>query len=165
MSFTTIVILIQMTTAVVVYSMIAKFFVWPRLKQVALEDALVPLFFVLSFRYIGLIFFLPEMLGSGSDPLPSIWATPVALGDMLTGVLSLVTILVLRSRNSIGIPLAWTVVTIGTIDFLYAYLFGISINIQIAGPGYFIPILFNPAMFVATFMIFKLLLSKRGVTE
>jgi len=165
MRFTTIIILIQLSTAVVVYSMIAKFFVWPRLKKVALEDALIPLLFVLSFRYIGLIFFLPEMLGSNSNPLPSVWAIPVGLGDMLTGVLSLITILLLRSRNPIGIPLAWTVVTIGTIDFLYAYLVGIPMKIQIGGPGYFIPILFNPAMFVATFMIFKLLLSKRGVTE
>lgn len=162
MRFTTIIILVQLSTAVVIYSMIAKFYIWPRLKKMALEDALIPLLFVLSFRYIGLIFFLPEILG---NPLPSIWAIPVGLGDMITGVLSLIAILSLRSRNPIGIPLAWTVVTIGTIDFLYAYLVGIPMKIRIGGPAYFIPILFNPAMFVATFMIFKLLLSNRSVTE
>ena len=162
MSFTTIIVLIQLSTAVVIYSMIAKFYIWPRLKKMELEDALVPLLFVLSFRYIGLIFFLPEILG---NPLPSIWAIPVGLGDMITGVLSLIAILTLRSRNPIGIALTWTVVTIGTLDFLYAYSLGISMKLQIGGPAYFIPILFNPAMFVATFMMFKLLLSNRSATE
>ena len=162
MRFTTIIILVQLSTAVVIYSMIAKFYIWPRLQKMALEDALIPLLFVLSFRYIGLIFFLPEILG---NPLPSIWAIPVGLGDMITGVLSIIAIFSLRSRNPIGIPLAWTAVMIGTIDFLYAYPVGIPMKIQIGGPGYFIPILFNPAMFVATFMIFKLLLSNRSVTE
>ena len=165
MSFTTIIILIQLSTAVVVYSMIAKFFVWPRLKKVALEDALIPLLFVLSFRYIGLIFFLPEMLGSNSNPLPSIWAIPVGLGDMLTGVLSLIAILLLRSRNPIGIRLVWIVSVIGTLDFLYAYLVGIPMKVQIGGPGYLIPVLFNPAMFVSHFMIYKLLIFDRRMNE
>ncbi|MCH7639305.1 MAG: hypothetical protein IH855_07575 [Bacteroidetes bacterium] len=84
MRFTTIIILIQLSTSVVVYSMIATFYVWPRLKKMELEDALVPLLFVLSFRHLGLVFFLPEILG---NPLPPTWATPVGLGDMLTGVL------------------------------------------------------------------------------
>ena len=162
MRFTTIIILIQLSTSVVIYSMIARFYVWPRLKKMELEDALVPLLFVLSFRYLGLIFFLPEILG---NPLPPIWAIPVGLGDMTTGVLSLITIVSLRSRNPIGIRLAWVVGVIGTFDFLYAYLVGIPMKLQLGGPAYFIPVLFNPAMFVATFMIFKLLISDRRVTE
>ena len=162
MSFTTIIILIQLSTAVVIYSMIAKIYVWPRLKKIELEDALIPLLFVLSFRYIGLIFFLPEIIG---NPLPREWATPVGLGDMATAVLAVIAILLLRSRNPISIPFVWIVAVIGTLDFLYAYLVGIPMKIQIGGPGYFIPILFNPAMFVATFMIFKLLISKKRVVE
>ncbi len=84
MTFTTKIVLIQLTTSVVIYSMIAAYYVWPRLKKMELEDALVPLLFVLSFRHLGLVFFLPEILG---NPLPPTWATPVGLGDMLTGVL------------------------------------------------------------------------------
>jgi len=162
MTFTTKIVLIQLSTSVVIYSMIAAYYVWPRLKKMELEDALVPLFFLLSFRYIGLVFFLPEIIG---NPLPSVWATMVGLGDMITGVLSLVAIVALRSRNRIGIGLAWIVVVIGTLDFLYGYTVGIAMKIQLGGPAYFIPILFNPAMFVATFLIFKLLLSKRRVAE
>ena len=162
MSFTTLMILIQLSSAVVVYSMIAKIYVWPRLQKMELEDALVPLLFVLSFRYIGLIFFLPEILG---NTLPPNWAIPVGLGDMITAVFSLIAIVLLRSRNPISIPFVWIVAVIGTLDFLYAYLVGIPMKIQIGGPAYFIPILFNPAMFVATFLIFKLLLSNRGGTE
>jgi len=51
---------------------------------------------------------------------------------------------------------------IGTLDFLYAYMVGIPMKVQIGGPAYFIPVLFNPAMFVATFMIFKLLISDKA---
>ena len=161
MEFTTIIILIQLSSAVVVYGLIAKIYVWPRLKTMKLEDALIPLLFVLSFRYIGLIFFLPEIIGS---PLPPVWATPVGLGDMITAVFSVIAILLLLSRNPISIPFVWIVAIIGTLDFLYAYLVGIPMQIQIEGPAYFIPILFNPAMFVVTFLIFKLLLSGRKTT-
>jgi len=162
MTFTTKIVLIQLTTSVVIYSMIAAYYVWPRLKKMELEDALVPLLFLLSFRYIGLVFFLPEILGS---TLPPVWATPVGLGDMITGVLSLVAIVSLRSRSSIAIGLTWFVAVIGTLDFLYGYSVAIAMKLQIAGPAYFIPILFNPAMFVATFLIFKLLLSNRRVGD
>ena len=162
MDFSTIIIIIQLCSAVTIYSLIATIYVWPRLKTLELEDALIPLFFVLSFRYIGLVFFLPEIL---HNELPPIWAIPVGLGDMATAVLSVIVILLLRARNPISLRLAWFVAVIGTFDFLYAYLVGIPMKVQVEGPGYFIPILFNPAMFVATFLIFKLLLSnKRAAT-
>ncbi len=156
MSFTIIIVLIQLSSAVIVYSLMAKIYVWPRLKNMKLEDALIPLLFVLSFRYIGLIFFLPEIIHS---QLPSEWAIPVAIGDMTVAVLSVIAILLLRTRTPIGIPLVWLIAILGTIDFLYAYLVGLPMRIEFGGPGYFIPILFNPAMFVATFLMFKLLLT------
>ena len=134
----------------------AHFFVWPRLKKMELQDALIPLLFVLSFRYLGLLFLMPEVMG---NTLPPAFAIPTAYGDLATSVLAIIAVLTLRYRKTGGIPLAWLVSLVGTLDFMYGYSVGITLKAQVGGPAYFIPVLFNPAMFVSHFMIWKLLIS------
>lgn len=147
--------ILQVTMAVIVYAIIAKLYVWPRLQKMSVLDALIPLLLLHAFRYIGLMFLVPSVVG---DDVPSAWAIPTAYADLATSVLAILAVLALHYRNAAGIPLAWFASLVGMADFLQAYPRAILGEITV-GAAYYIPILFNPAMFVSYFMIYKLLIS------
>ena len=155
MSYTQVIVL-QITLSVVIFTIIAKFYVWPRLEKLALPDALAPLLLLHAFRYLGLIFLVPSVVGT----VPDEFAVPTAYGDLATGVLATAAVLALLYRKAAGIPLAWIVSVLGTVDFMYGYFQGLRLTVEL-GATFYIPVLFNPAMFVAQFMIFKLLISDR----
>ena len=156
MSYTQIV-LVSITASLVIYIIIAKVYVWPRLQKLVLSDALVPLLLVHAFRYLGLIFLVPSAIGT---TLPSEFAVPVAYGDLATGVLAIAAVLALIYRRAPGIPLAWIVSLLGTLDFMYGYFQGLRLTVEL-GAAYYIPVLFNPAMLISHILIYTLLISER----
>ncbi len=152
------IVLGQFSIALVIYSVIAAWYVWPRLRTLAWQDALVPLLLLVSFRYLGLIFLLPQVIGA---ELPVIFALPVAVGDLATGLLALGAAVRLRGRRSGGQALAWLANVLGILDFAYGYSVGIALQIPL-GSAYYLPALFNPAMVVAHFLITRLLVQKEA---
>ena len=95
--------------------------------------------------------------------MPTEFAVPVAYGDLATGIFATLAVLALVNRKAGAIPLVWFVSVIGSIDFIYGYFQGLRLTVEL-GAAYYIPVLFNPAMLISHFLIYKLLVSdhRRG---
>ena len=129
----------------------------PAFKSMGRVDALRAIATLHSFRFFGLIFILPGVVGAN---LPAAFTTFAAYGDFATGVLALLALLTVRART-----LFWTFVVafnvVGSIDITVDYYQGIQLNIgSIAGQlggGYAIVTLYVPALVITHVVAFYLL--------
>ena len=84
---------VQFLLSLIVYALIAKWYVAPWLAGKPVEQALVPLIFPHAFRHIGLLFLVPGVV---AEPLPTEFANPAAYGDFTTGLLAILALVALR---------------------------------------------------------------------
>src|SRR4051794_18389914 len=84
----------------IVWSIIAREYLWPALKSLPRTRALRFLLLVHSFRFIGLSFMVPGVV---SPVLPAEFARPAAYGDLIAAVLALVALAGLASKFGIGL--------------------------------------------------------------
>ena len=114
-----------------------------------------------SFRFFGLVFILPGVVGTN---LPGGFASFAAYGDFATGLLAIVALLTIRIR-----PLFWPFVVgfnlVGTIDILADYYNGVRLNLPAASGGlgatYGIVIIYVPLLMITHVISFSLLLSSK----
>ncbi len=136
-------------------------YVWPRLKSMDSVDAHRAIATLHSFRFFGLVFLIPGVVGSN---LPSEFATFAAYGDFATGLLANLALLTIRIR-----PLFWaSVVTfnvVGAVDILVDYYHGNQVGLaELAGElgaTYAIPIIYVPLLMITHCAAFYLLLRER----
>lgn len=101
-----------------------------------------------SFRFFGLTFIVPGVVGPG---LPAGFATFAAYGDLATGVLALLALLTARIR-----PLFWSFVVafniVGATDILVDYYHATMLNLPAVagqlGAMYIVPILYVPMLMI-----------------
>ena len=130
---------------------------WPRLRAMDGVDAQRAIATLHSFRFFGLVFLVPGVVGRG---LPASFADFAAYGDFATGLLAMLALLTVRVR-----PLFWTFVVafnaMGTIDILVDYYHGARIGLaQLAGElgaAYAIPMLYVPLLMITHVIAFRLL--------
>jgi hypothetical protein len=137
-------------------------FIWPRLRVMARDDALLPLVVPHTFRFIGLGFLVPGVV---SPDLPSAFAAPAAYGDIVATLLAIAASLALYWRAPLAIALVWVFNVWGASDFLFAYYQGlvtVQLDARMLGAAYFIPTVFVPAALITHGLIFWLLV-RRGV--
>ena len=143
------------------YSLIAKWYLVPRLNNIAVFEALIPLVMLHTSRHIGMAFLIP---GVTSVPLDPGFANPAAYGDLLAAFLALLGVIALRSRWSLAIPLVWIFNIEGTADLLNALVQGFRRTANgDMGATYFIPAVVVPALLVTHVMVFQLLLRRKTV--
>ena len=150
---------LQTTLSLIVYALIAKWYVWPRLTTLPLHEALVPLLFVHALRHIGTTVLVTGVI----DPAtPQAFTVPLAYGDLVAGLLALLCIFALRGRWSLALPLVWLFNIWGAVDLLNAAYQGIRLDaVRYAlGATWYIPTFFVPALYVTHVMIFMLLLKR-----
>ena len=98
---------------------------WPRLKTMDRVDAQRAIATLHSFRFFGLVFILPGVVGPN---LPSGFAAFAAYGDFATGVLAMLALLTVRIR-----PLFWLFVVafnlVGAADIIIDYYHGIQVGL------------------------------------
>ena len=63
----------------VAFGLVTKLYIWPRLRALERNDALVPLVLPHTFRFVGLAFLVPGVV---SPSLPQAFATSAAYGDL-----------------------------------------------------------------------------------
>ncbi len=137
-------------------------YAWPRLKAadpVAAQRAIATLH---SFRFFGLVFILPGVVG---PQLPADFATVAAYGDFATGLLAMAALLTIRMR-----PLFWTLVVafnvVGTADILIDYYHGVQLDLPaLSGElaaTYWIPIIYVPLLMITHVAAFLLLVRSRS---
>jgi len=148
----------QVVLGLLTWSLLARWFVAPRLIGLPREVALQPLLAVHTLRYIGLVFLAPAATGAS---LAQGFAVPAGLGTAIAGVLALASITLLRARSRFAIPLVWIFSVEGIADFANAFAQARSAGVVTQlGAAYYIPIVIVPAALVAHVMILGLLLRR-----
>ena len=140
---------------------IAWLFVWPRLKVMSRDDALLPLVVPHTFRFVGLSFLVPGVV---SPSLAPAFAAPAAYGDLGAAILAIAAVFSLRYRTRWAIPLVWLFNLWGTIDLLnaiYQGQIGVGIGPGSLGAAFFIPTVIVPVLLITHGLIFRLLLQPR----
>lgn len=133
-------------------------YVWPKLKSMDSFDAQRAIATLHSFRFFGLVFILPGVVG---PHLPASFAVSAAYGDFATGLLAMLALLTVRTP-----PLFWFFVVafnlVGAIDLVLDYYHaiqsGLPAHVGELGSTYAIPILFVPLLMITHVAAFYLLL-------
>ena len=151
---------LQFLLSLIVYVLIAKWYVAPWLAAKPINQALMPLIFPHAFRHIGLLFLVPGVV---AEPLPPAFADPAAYGDFATGILAILALLALRGGWRIALPLVWLFSIVGAVDLLHAVARGLTVDAQEhMGAAWYIPTFIVPALIVTHVMVFARLLRPKS---
>ena len=151
---------LQFLLSLIVYALLAKWYVAPWLAGKPVEQALVPLIFPHAFRHIGLLFLVPGVV---AEPLPPEFANPAAYGDLAAAVLAILALIALRGGWGAALPLVWLFNVVGSVNLFYAVIRGITVDAQEnMGAAWYIPTFIVPALLVTHFMVFARLLRAKS---
>ena len=145
---------LQVALSFVVYGLVAKWYVGPRLATLPLGAGLAPLLVLHALRHLGMVFLVPTVVGPS---VPASFAMPAAYGDLLAGLLALAALIALRGAWSVAIPIVWVFNVVGLLDLVNAFYQGLSADVQL-GAAYYIPTFIVPALVITHVMIFRMLL-------
>jgi hypothetical protein len=148
----------QATLSMVSFGLLARWFIYPRLKGRPMVEALTPLLLFHTFRTIGLLFLVPTLVDSS---LPHAFSVPGSVGDLLAVVLAFASLVALRSGWRGALALVWLFTVEGIADFVNVIAQGMRINIAQhyhLGLTWLIPTYGVPAFLVAHLTIVALLL-------
>jgi hypothetical protein len=139
-------------------------YVFPRFKGMSRFEAQRAIATLHSFRFLGLIFILPGVVGPN---LPASFAVFAAYADFATGVLAILALLTAKIR-----PLFWSFIVafnlLGATDLIVNYYHAIRIGLPAIagqlGAAYVIPILYVPALMIThTIALYWLIRSRPTV--
>jgi len=133
-------------------------YVLPRLTSMDPVDAHRAIATFHSFRFFGLVFILPGVVGPS---LPVDFAGFAAYWDLATGLLAMLALFTVRVR-----PLFWLFVAgfnlVGTADLILDYYHAVHIGLPAVagqlGAAYLIPVIYVPALMITHVTAFYLLL-------
>ena len=136
-------------------------YIWPWLKSMDRIEAQRAIATLHSFRFFGLVFILPGVVGN----LPASFATFAAYGDFATGILAMLALLTVRMR-----PLFWLFVVAfnlaGAVDIIVDYYHATAIGLPAMagelGSAYAIPIIYVPLLMITHVVAFYLLIRPQG---
>ena len=149
---------IQLVLGYVAWLLCFGVYVLPRLTSMDRVDAQRAIATLHSFRFFGLVFILPGVVGPN---LPADFAVFAAYWDLATGVLAMLALLTVRIR-----PLFWLFVVgfnlVGTVDLILDYYHAIHVGLPALagqlGATYAIPVVYVPALMITHVAAFYLLM-------
>ncbi len=152
-----------MIGSLIIYSLIARWYVLPKLRTLSFVDAFTPLLLLHSARYIGLMFLSTDVARTG---MPQAFAQPAAYGDLFTAALAAVALIAVRMKSKSATMLILLFNVVGTVDLLYAVTVGV-LNRATAymGAAYWIPAVIVPVLLVSHVLVFQLLFKPKGSVE
>jgi len=148
---------IQLVFGYLAWLLCFSVYIWPRLRAMDRFDAQRAIATLHSFRFFGLVFILPGVVGN----LPASFATFAAYWDLATGVLAMLALLTVRLR-----PLFWLFVVafnlVGVIDLILDYYHAVRVGLPALagqlGATYAIPIIYVPVLMITHVVAFYWLL-------
>jgi hypothetical protein len=154
---TEIIFQMQLVLGYVAWLLCFSHYVWPRLKSMDMVTAQRAIATLHSFRFFGLVFILPGVVGPN---LPASFATFAAYWDLATGVLAMLALLTVRIR-----PLFWLFVVafnlVGVVDLILDYYHATQAGLPAIagqmGAAYAIPIIYVPLLMITHIAAFYLL--------
>jgi hypothetical protein len=153
---------IHLVLGYVAWLLCFRVYLWPWLKTADRFDSQRAIATLHSFRFFGLVFILPGIVGPG---LPAGFATFAAYGDFATGMLAMLALLMARIR-----PLFWSFVVafnlVGAADIIVDYYHATQLGLPAVagqlGATYAIPIIYVPLLMITHVDAFYLLLRPRN---
>jgi hypothetical protein len=123
-------------------------YIWPWVRAMEAADAHRAIATLHSFRFFGLAFLLPGVVG---PDLPARFASYAAYGDFATGVLALFALLAFRVR-----PLFWLFVVafnvVGFADLIGDYVHAVQVGLPAIsgqlGALYVVPVIYVPLLMI-----------------
>jgi hypothetical protein len=139
----------------IAWGIVAKRYIWPKLRLLQRAEALRPLLILHSFRFEGLAFLVPGVV---SADLPPAFAHSAAYGDIVAATLALLS-LALLPRGA-GVFIAWIFNLWGSADLLNAFYQANDAGLVPGqlGVTYFIPTLLVPLLLITHALGFRILL-------
>lgn len=133
----------------------------PRLKLMDQVEAHRAIATLHSFRFFGLVFILPGVVGN----LPAGFAPFAAYWDLATGVLAMLALVTVRIR-----PLFWLFVVafnlVGVVDLILDYYHATQVKLPASagqlGAAYAIPVIYVPLLMITHVTAFYLLLRRKA---
>jgi len=143
----------------IAWGIVAKRYIWPKLRLLRRVEALRPLFILHSFRFIGLAFLVPGVV---SPALPSAFAHSAAYGDIVAATLAWVSLASLP--RGAGVVIAWIFNLWGSADILNAFYQanGAGLMPGQLGATYFIPTLVVPLLLITHGLAFRILVQHQS---
>ena len=152
-----IIFLLHLVFGYVAWYLCFRTYIWPRLKTMDRMNAQRAIATLHSFRFFGLVFILPGVIG---PQLPIGFAKFAAYGDFATGILALLALLTIRIRVLFW-PLVAAFNLAGAVDILVDYYHGTKFGLPALsgqlGATYAIPIIYVPLLMITHFAAFYLL--------
>lgn len=135
--------------------MVTARYLSPKLRILPQRDALRSLLTLHTFRFVGLAFLVPGVVG---PDLPAAFARPAALrrprrNDSRAPSAG-------RARDLLGLAVVWLFNLWGAVDLLYGFyqgLFGVGLSPGSLGAGFF-PTMLVPLLLITHALMFRLLL-------
>ncbi|MBZ9842785.1 hypothetical protein [Mesorhizobium sp. CA5] len=132
-------------------------YIWPRLRSVEPIEAQRAIATLHSFRFFGLVFLIPGVVGPDLAPA---FASFAAYGDFATGLLATMALFTV-ARPVIFWPLVVTFNLVGVVDIVVDYYHGVALDLPghagQLGAAYAIPILYVPLLMITHVAAFYLL--------
>ena len=143
-----IIFVIHLVLGYVAWLLCFGVYILPRLRSMGRVEAHRAIATLHSFRFFGLVFILPGVVG---PHLPASFATFAAYADLATGLLAILALLMVRIR-----PLFWLFVVafngVGVADLLLDYYHAIRAGLPALagqlGAAYVIPVIVVPLLMI-----------------
>ena len=143
-----IIFVIHLVLGYVAWLLCFGVYILPRLRSMGRVEAHRAIATLHSFRFFGLVFILPGVVG---PHLPASFATFAAYADLATGLLAILALLTVRIR-----PLFWLFVVafngVGVVDLLLDYYHAIRAGLPALagqlGAAYVIPVIVVPLLMI-----------------
>jgi hypothetical protein len=153
---------ISVAFSLAAWGAVAWHYIWPALRERPNPENLKPVLLLHGFRFLGLALVVPGVV---SPELPTIFAQPVAYGDLISAILALLALATLGTRT--GTVLTWLFNIFGTADLLFAFYQGGRISLPdtqgLLGAGYFILTAYVPLLLITYGLAFRILLRAKAV--
>jgi hypothetical protein len=147
--------------SLIVYGVMARWYVVPWLQTLKRADALIALLWVHVFRYVALQVFSSQRDGF---PISNGGAMDIVVGDVVGAVMAFIAIILLRRRIRAGVTLAWLLVAETIYDTIDNIRGGIQEHLMGAAGGvtWLVLVFFVPIVVVSLVLIVWQLYSRRG---
>lgn len=154
-----VVLSVQCTFSMLVFFLILKWYVVPKITKDTKFEILALLLLVNVFRYLPLSLFMP---GQVTGDFPPYLKEIVAHGDFLSGILALIALLLIKYKKRSAIGATWLFSIVSIIDMVVVLTLAMTEKVYELplGANYFTVSVYVPMLIVIQVLILKILTHK-----
>jgi hypothetical protein len=158
------VLTIQSTLSLIVFVLLALWYVAPRLAGRSRNQAIVPLLWIHAFRYAPLTLYAP---GQADPRIPADVVSVVAYGDFIAALFALLAIAAVKLQWRVATVLIWLFSLVSVIDLVYstARAAGSQMYTYYMGWSWYIVNFYVPMLMVSQVMIIYYMLTRPEAQE